>query len=100
MIRKIDAINLQTLIYVKYLLSSLGFSGYTRDMMGAKSTSALVIKLLPFSTLLPLFLLSFARASSGTEGAAFLDIPVGGRSAAMGSAYSALANDAYAATIN
>src|ERR1700692_272675 len=41
-----------------------------------------------------------AYASSGTEGAAFLDIPVGGGPAAMGSAYTALANDAYAATYN
>src|SRR5258706_8326700 len=39
-------------------------------------------------------------ASSGTEGASFLDIPVGAGPAAMGSAYTALANDAYAATIN
>jgi len=43
-------------------------------------------------------LLSFA--SSGTEGAAFLDIPVGAGPAAMGSAYTALSNDAYAATYN
>ena len=40
------------------------------------------------------------QASSGTEGAAFLDIPVGAGPAAMGGTYSALANDAYAATIN
>jgi len=39
-------------------------------------------------------------ASSGTEGAAFLDIPVGGGPAALGAAYTALANDAYAATYN
>jgi len=39
-------------------------------------------------------------ASSGTEGAAFLDIPVGAGPAAMGAAYTALANDAYAATYN
>src|SRR6266850_89122 len=43
---------------------------------------------------------SFCLASSGTEGAAFLDIPVGGGPAAMGTAYTALANDAYAATYN
>jgi hypothetical protein len=42
--------------------------------------------------------LSFA--SSGTEGASFLDIPVGAGPAAMGDAYTALANDAYAPTIN
>src|SRR5437016_5606210 len=41
-----------------------------------------------------------ALASSGTEGAAFLDIPVGGGPAAMGSAYSALATNAYAPTWN
>src|SRR4051812_20146378 len=39
-------------------------------------------------------------AASGTEGAAFLDIPVGAGPAAMGSAYTALANDSYAATYN
>jgi hypothetical protein len=39
-------------------------------------------------------------ASSGTEGAAFLDIPVGGTPASLGSAYTALANDAYAPTWN
>lgn len=39
-------------------------------------------------------------ASSGTQGAAFLDIPVGGGPAAMGSAYTALATDAYAPTWN
>ena len=37
-----------------------------------------------------------AAAFSGAEGASFLDIPVGGRPAALGSAYSALANDSYA----
>lgn len=39
-------------------------------------------------------------ASSGTEGASFLDIPVGAGPASMGSAYTALANDAYAPTWN
>lgn len=34
--------------------------------------------------------------ASGTEAASFLDIPVGGRPAALGSSYSALATDAYA----
>jgi len=38
--------------------------------------------------------------SSGTEGAAFLEIPVGARPAAFGSAYSALATDAYAPIYN
>lgn len=41
-----------------------------------------------------------ARASSGTEGASFLDIPVGAGPAALGSAYTALATDAYAPTWN
>src|SRR5437899_12845784 len=39
-------------------------------------------------------------ASSGTEGAAFLDIPVGAGPAALGSAYTALAHDAYAPIYN
>jgi hypothetical protein len=39
-------------------------------------------------------------AASGTEGAAFLDIPVGAGPAALGSAYSALASDAYAPVLN
>src|SRR5690242_6470534 len=55
--------------------------------------------------LLAASLLIFAAASrlqaaSGTEGASFLDIPVGAGPAAMGSAYSALATDAYAPTHN
>jgi hypothetical protein len=41
-----------------------------------------------------------ALASSGTEGASFLDIPVGAGPAALGSAYSAMASDAYAPTWN
>src|ERR1019366_8734663 len=50
-----------------------------------------------------LFLISIAKpasAASGTEGASFLDIPVGARPAALGSAYSALAADAYAPVWN
>jgi hypothetical protein len=39
-------------------------------------------------------------AGAGTEGAIFLDIPVGARPAALGSAYSALAADAYAPVWN
>ncbi len=42
----------------------------------------------------------FLYASSGTEGAAFLDIPVGAGPAALGSAYSAAAKDAYAPIYN
>jgi len=41
-----------------------------------------------------------AWSSSGTEGAAFLDIPVGAGPAAMGAAYTALATNAYAPTWN
>src|ERR1017187_6575529 len=40
------------------------------------------------------------RASPGSESASFLDIPVGAGPAAMGSAYSALAADAYAPVWN
>ena len=39
---------------------------------------------------------AWVYAGNGTEGAAFLEIPVGARAAALGSAYSALAADAYA----
>src|ERR1051326_475008 len=41
-----------------------------------------------------------AFSSVGTEGASFLDIPVGAGPAALGSAYTALANDAYAPVWN
>lgn len=49
--------------------------------------------------------LSLARVApchgaAGTDGASFLDIPVGARPAALGSAYSALASDAYAPVWN
>lgn len=40
------------------------------------------------------------HASTGTDGANFLAIPVGARPAALGSAYTALANDAYASVWN
>lgn len=39
-------------------------------------------------------------AASGTEGVSFLDIPAGGRPAALAGAYSALASDAYAPVWN
>jgi hypothetical protein len=39
-------------------------------------------------------------AAPGTEGASFLDIPVGAGPAALGSAYTAVANDAYAPVWN
>src|ERR1051326_1897901 len=41
-----------------------------------------------------------SHASAGTEGASFLNIPVGAGPAALGSAYSALATNAYAPTWN
>src|SRR5439155_10841514 len=52
--------------------------------------------------LIPMLLLpSFtAQAFTGTEGASFLELPIGARPAAMGSAYSMLAEDAYAPTWN
>jgi hypothetical protein len=52
---------------------------------------------------LPLLALSLGSpvfAAAGTEGASFLDIPVGARPAALGSAYSAVAGDVYAPTWN
>lgn len=39
-------------------------------------------------------------SATGSEGASFLDIPVGGRPAALGSAYSAMTEDAYAPFYN
>ena len=54
-----------------------------------------------FLTLACLVLVSHRlHASAGTEGASFLDIPVGAGPAAMGSAYTALATNAYAPTSN
>ena len=52
------------------------------------------------AALLALSLRSHALASSGTEAASFLDIPVGGRPAALGASYTALASDAYAPVWN
>ncbi len=46
------------------------------------------------------FMAASAWASSGTEGASFLDIPVGAGPASLGSAYTALATNAYAPTWN
>src|ERR1039457_2588892 len=43
---------------------------------------------------------SYSQAASGTEAASFLDIPIGGRPAALGASYSALASDAYAPVWN
>jgi hypothetical protein len=53
-----------------------------------------------FIALLTLPLAFPVYASVGTEGAAFLEIPVGARPAALGGSYSALANDAYAPVLN
>ncbi len=61
-----------------------------------KSMGLLCVGLLVFSGFLPIN----GWSSAGTEGAAFLNIPVGGRPAALGSAYSALATDAYAPVYN
>ena len=47
-----------------------------------------------------LYSTAYLYASSGTEGAAFLDILVGAGPAALGSAYTALAHDAYAPVYN
>src|ERR1044072_2961467 len=56
------------------------------------------------SALLVAFLGSFSpaplHAAAGTEAAAFLNIPVGAGPAALGSAYTALAEDAYAPVWN
>src|SRR4051812_41947925 len=55
-------------------------------------------------TLLPVLFIGWVQsplhATSATEGAAFLNIPVGAGPAALGSAYSALATDAYAPVWN
>ncbi len=53
-----------------------------------------------FMFLLSILWVSSAQADTGTEGASFLEIPVGARPAAMGSAYSALAADAFAPVWN
>lgn len=58
------------------------------------------IRIVAIIGLLSPFLFTQAKASSGTEGASFLDIPVGAAPAALGSAYSALAANAYAPTWN
>ena len=62
----------------------------------------ILVGLKDFITLSAIIILggSLAYASSGTEGAAFLDIPVGAEPAALGSAYTALATDAYAPVWN
>jgi len=61
-----------------------------------------MVKVLRYA-LLVLAVCMFSRqshASSGTEGASFLDIPIGAGPAALGSAYSAMASDAYAPVWN
>src|SRR5258706_2391490 len=54
----------------------------------------LILALCPLSFAMPVY------AGSGTEAASFLDIPVGAGPASLGSAYTALANDAYAPVWN
>ncbi|MFN0118303.1 MAG: PorV/PorQ family protein [Elusimicrobiota bacterium] len=61
-----------------------------------KNENGLIFLLL----VLIIFLTQNVSAGSGTDSAAFLDIPVGAAPAALGNAYTALANDAYAATYN
>jgi len=53
-----------------------------------------------FMAVFSMFWPSPLQASSGTEGASFLDIPIGAGPAALGSAYTALASDAYAPVWN
>src|ERR1700761_8948069 len=53
-----------------------------------------------FFVISSLLLPAGAHASVGTAGASFLDIPVGAGPAALGSAYTALATDAYAPVWN
>jgi hypothetical protein len=61
-----------------------------------RSTQRLIVPFAIALYLLPILDITPAYAESGSEGAAFLQIPVGARPAALGSAYSALAEDAYA----
>jgi hypothetical protein len=69
---------------------------YVMDSKALARRRTVLLLLLPSFLLQPLSLYAF----TGTEGASFLEIPVGARPAAMGSAYSALAEDAYAPTWN
>ncbi len=61
-------------------------------MVSSKRAAYLLLSLLLFG--------AKVQADPGTEGASFLDIPVGAGPAAVGSAYSALASDAYAPVWN
>ncbi|MDD5657590.1 MAG: PorV/PorQ family protein [Elusimicrobia bacterium] len=65
-------------------------------MPGAASMRRLAAPLLAAACLSA----SGSAFASGTEGASFLDIPVGGRAAALGGAYSALASDGLAPVWN
>jgi hypothetical protein len=67
---------------------------------GVKKPLSVLLNIVVFLGLLSFILPISSYASSGTEGASFLDIPVGAGPASMGAAYSALANDAYASTLN
>jgi hypothetical protein len=75
----------------------LTWSQFRRNTLKAH---LLCVKKTVLSATLALALGGRALASSGTEGASFLDIPVGAGPAAMGSAYTALATNAYAPTWN
>jgi len=64
------------------------------------SSKTTIFSIISGLSLLIMGSVSPVRASSGTEGASFLDIPVGAGPAALGAAYTALATDAYAPTWN
>ena len=65
-------------------------------------TARVCHRLTLFVLIVVLFVINYstAWATSGTEGASFLDIPVGAAPAAMGSAYTARATDGYAPVWN
>jgi hypothetical protein len=70
------------------------------NSLTAFSDAATRIVTLPLVAGILILSLGSARASVGQEGAAFLEIPVGAQPAALGSAYTALATDAYAPVWN
>jgi len=69
---------------------SLSGRGVSAFLSGFVALIFLTLSVLPFP----------AQAGAGTDSATFLDIPVGAAPAALGGAYTALANDAYAPTWN
>src|SRR6185437_423325 len=58
------------------------------------------LRILVLCCLIPALFTGAVWGSAGTEGASFLDIPVGAGPAAMGSAYTALATNGYAPVWN